>query len=499
MTSINFESKNSTDLAPLNAKLAVVEAAEDANYEDTEGVNYEESPIVSVTSNISRVRLTLEEIIANDNEASRISYLSSPSSKCSSPLSTTVSDDCHSVSSTLESDMASIASFSTGGGSGLDTSSIASAFKTFNDPFRGVEDEEFSNLDRYGFKLGKNERPDSEQAFMQREREKLEAEKEKEASRALKWIAMLKSLEKERDINRWPEAQRKFVSRLFKGIPDCLRTKVWGKLLETSGVYESETKIKIDDREMFASLYLKVSGFERQIDLDIERTLRDHVLFKIRYSQAQISLFKILVAYSNLDPEVGYCQGMSTIAAFLLLYFDEAAAFEAFVKVMARDDLRLMYRTGFPLLFEYFWIHERLMKKFLPNLWTHLEKHLITTSIYATKWYLTLFLSFPTRLAARIWDLFLFYGLDILPLTALALLKMHEKRICALGFEETMQFLGRIADAPTCSNPDELMRIIHQLTAKFYGSGTEALTKTNCLAFRKYRREYAALQSSSHE
>ena len=87
-----------------------------------------------------------------------------------------MSDDCHSVSSTLESDMASIASFSTGGGSGLDTSSIASAFKTFNDPFRGVEDEEFSNLDRYGFKLGKNERPDSEQAFMQREREKLEAD-----------------------------------------------------------------------------------------------------------------------------------------------------------------------------------------------------------------------------------------------------------------------------------------------------------------------------------
>ena len=246
---------------------------------------------------------------------------------------------------------------------------------------------------------------------------------------------------------------------------------------------------------MFASLYLKVSGFERQIDLDIERTLRDHVLFKIRYSQSQISLFKILVAYSNLDPEVGYCQGMSTIAAFLLLYFDESGAFEAFVKVMARDDLRLMYRNGFPLLFEYFWIHERLMKKFLPNLWLHLEKHTITTSIYATKWYLTLFLSFPTRLAARIWDLFLFYGLDILPLTALALLKMHEKRICSLGFEETMQFLGRIAEAPTCSNPDELMRIIGQLAGKYFGSGTEALTKNNCRAFRKYRREYAALQT----
>lgn len=73
----------------------------------------------------------------------------------------------------------------------------------------------------------------------------------------------------------------------------------------------------------FASLYTRISGFERQIDLDIERTLRDHVLFKTRFGQAQVSLFKILVAYSNVDPAVGYCQGMSTVAAFLLLYFDE--------------------------------------------------------------------------------------------------------------------------------------------------------------------------------
>jgi USP6 N-terminal-like protein len=73
----------------------------------------------------------------------------------------------------------------------------------------------------------------------------------------------------------------------------------------------------------FQSLYSKISGFERQIDLDIERTLRDHVLFRTRFGQAQVSLFKILVAYSNHDPQVGYCQGMSTVAAFLLMYFDE--------------------------------------------------------------------------------------------------------------------------------------------------------------------------------
>jgi hypothetical protein len=298
---------------------------------------------------------------------------------------------------------------------------------------------------------------------------------------------MLKVLEAENSVNLWPEIHKKFILRLIKGIPDCLRTRVWSKLLEIDGFYSKGSLSFVDGD--FASLYLKVSGFERQIDLDIERTLRDHVLFKIRYSQSQVSLFKILVAYSNLDVDVGYCQGMSTIAAFLLLYFDESGAFGAFVRLMSRDDLRLMYQSGFPLLFEYFWIQERLMAKFLPRLSSHFQRHSITTSIYATKWYLTLFLSFPTRLAARIWDLFLFYGIDILPLTAVALLKMHEKRICRMGFEETMQFLGKIADAPSCSSSDELMRMIGQLAEKYYGGGP--LDSRSCRGFTKYRREYA--------
>lgn len=318
-----------------------------------------------------------------------------------------------------------------------------------------------------------------------------EKEKEKEASRALKWIEMLKDLEKESNVSKWPLAHRKFVSRLEKGIPDCLRTKLWERFFTVQGLYPSG--LELDEAEVdFTSLYLKVSGFERQIDLDIERTLRDHVLFKIRYSQSQISLFKILVAYSNLDPDVGYCQGMSTVAAFLLLYFDEEAAFRALIKIMRRDDLRSMYKSGFPLLFKYFWIQERLMRKFIPALAKHMETHGISTSIYATKWYLTLFLSFPTRLAARIWDLFLFYGVDILPLIAISLLKIHSKAICKMTFEQTMQFLNRLADAPDCASPDVLVSLVSSLGRKYFG--TEAFDNEHCRGFHKYRKEYDQLQ-----
>lgn len=297
---------------------------------------------------------------------------------------------------------------------------------------------------------------------------------------------MLKDLEKEPVVNKWPSSHRKFISRLEKGIPDCLRTKIWSKFLTVTGLYPSS--FHVDEPVDFTSLYLKVSGFERQIDLDIERTLRDHILFKIRYSQSQISLFKILVAYSNLDPEVGYCQGMSTVAAFLLLYFEEEAAFRALTKLMQRDDLRLMYKSGFPLLFEYFWIQERLMKKFIPELAKHLEKHNISTSIYATKWYLTLFLSFPARLAARMWDIFLFYGIDVLPLIAIALLKIHSRTICKMTFEQTMQFLNRLADAPDCACPNVLVSLVMSLGRKYFGSGE--FSNSHCRGYHKYRKEY---------
>lgn len=186
-----------------------------------------------------------------------------------------------------------------------------------------------------------------------------------------------------KDVQHWPEVHRKFESRLAKGIPDCLRTKVWGLFalgltprasqpltpiaspsLQTAAV-PSPQPISLQSLS-FHELYMKVSGFERQIDLDIERTLRDHVLFKIRFSSAQVSLFKILVAYSNLDPIVGYCQGMSTVAAFLLLYFEEEMAFKVLTSILHRSRLRSLYMVGFGLLFETFFIHEKLMEKFLP-------------------------------------------------------------------------------------------------------------------------------------
>ena len=45
-----------------------------------------------------------------------------------------------------------------------------------------------------------------------------------------------------------------------------------------------------------------------QIDLDVNRTYRDHDMFRERYNSRQNALFHVLAAYSVYNTEVGYCQ-----------------------------------------------------------------------------------------------------------------------------------------------------------------------------------------------
>ena len=73
----------------------------------------------------------------------------------------------------------------------------------------------------------------------------------------------------------------------------------------------------------------------RQIDLDVNRTYRDHIMFRERYNNRQVALFHVLAAYSMYNSEVGYCQGMSQIAALLLMYLtEEEDAFWALSRIM---------------------------------------------------------------------------------------------------------------------------------------------------------------------
>ena len=220
----------------------------------------------------------------------------------------------------------------------------------------------------------------------------------------------------------------------------------------------------------FEELYSRASSHERQIDLDIERTLRNHVLFKLRFGTGQSSLFKVLVALANQNPEVGYCQGMSTVAAFFLLYFDEERAFRHLRTLFRSQELDRLYAHHFPKLFETFYIHEQLLARYYPKISDHFLEHQITTPIYATRWYLTLFLGLPYLVAARVWDLFLFYGYDILLHAGITLLGYFSEKLLngTNDFERTMELLSKSENE--IIHPDKFIKMLKATWTESYKS-----------------------------
>ena len=138
-----------------------------------------------------------------------------------------------------------------------------------------------------------------------------------------------------------------------------------------------------------------MTSFYFQIDLDVNRTYRDHIMFRERYNPRQNALFHVLAAYSVYNTELGYCQGMSQIAALLLMYlYDEEDAFWALHRLMVhpKHAMHGFFIQGFPKLLRFQAHHDKVMRKFLPKLKKHLDRQGIDTGIYTLKWFFQCFL-----------------------------------------------------------------------------------------------------------
>ncbi|XP_075229578.1 USP6 N-terminal-like protein [Lycorma delicatula] len=290
------------------------------------------------------------------------------------------------------------------------------------DPWEDPAYEIYHVLDRYGF------------IHDERVTEKQDAEKVKvEMERVKKWVKML---------HQWSTtcASDKLRRRVFKGIPNSLRGDAWSKMLNLGTVREEQS----GKYEEMRNLAWKWSTDIRQIDLDVNRTYRDHIMFRERYNAKQQQLFNVLGAYSVYNVEIGYCQGMSQIAALLLMYLDEEDAFWA-LSVLVSDRKYAMHGFfihGFPKLLRYQEHHDKIMNKFLPKLKKHLDRNGVDTGIYTLKWFFQCFLDrIPFKLTLRVWDVYLLEGERVLTAMAYNLLKLHRRSLMRLGMDDILQFL----------------------------------------------------------
>lgn len=309
-------------------------------------------------------------------------------------------------------------------------------------------------VDKYGFVKSDQVNPTVEVST----KFKPSNEQEREQRRVRKWRKMIGvgGTDWKHYVRRKPNVVKR---RIRKGIPDCLRGLVWqlisgsrDLLLMHQGVYEQLV------------LY-ETSSSELDIIRDISRTFPSHVFFQQRHGPGQRSLYNVLKAYSVYDREVGYVQGMGFLAGLLLLYMSEEDAFwlmVALLKGAVNAPMEGLYLVGLPLVQQYLFQFERLVKEQLPRLGAHFDQEMINPSMYASQWFITVFsYSFPFPLALRIWDVFLHEGVKIVFKVGLALLKYCQDDLVKLPFEKLVHALRNFPE--DALNPDTLLPLAYSI------------------------------------
>uniref|UniRef100_A0AAZ3R7B3 TBC1 domain family member 4 n=1 Tax=Oncorhynchus tshawytscha TaxID=74940 RepID=A0AAZ3R7B3_ONCTS len=219
-------------------------------------------------------------------------------------------------------------------------------------------------------------------------------------------------------------------SAVEQGVPRQYRGEVW-KFLSEQFVLRQPVPVRSpSDNRPYKELLKQLTSQQHAILIDLGRTFPTHPYFQAQLGSGQLSLYNLLKAYSLLDPEVGYCQGLSFVAGVLLLHMGEEEAFNMLQFLMYHMGLRKQYRPDMIILQIQMYQLSRLLHDYHRDLYVHLEQHEIGPSLYAAPWFLTAFAShFPLGFVARVFDMLFLQGSEVIFKVSLSLLGSHKPLI----------------------------------------------------------------------
>ncbi|XP_071412946.1 TBC1 domain family member 14 isoform X1 [Pithys albifrons albifrons] len=290
---------------------------------------------------------------------------------------------------------------------------------------------------------------------------------------------------------------RKVRELWWQGIPPSVRGKVWSLAIgnELNITHELYDICLARAKEKWRSLSTggaevecEDAGFsaaDREaslelIKLDISRTFPSLCIFQ-QGGPYHDTLHSILGAYTCYRPDVGYVQGMSFIAAVLILNLDTADAFIAFSNLLNKPCQMAFFRVDHGLMLTYFAAFEVFFEENLPKLFAHFKKNNLTPDIYLIDWIFTLYSkSLPLDLACRVWDVFCRDGEEFLFRTALGILKLFEDILTKMDFIHIAQFLTKLPeDLPSEEFFTSIAAIQMQSRNKKWAQILAALQKDN--------------------
>ncbi|XP_035499601.2 TBC1 domain family member 10B [Scophthalmus maximus] len=264
------------------------------------------------------------------------------------------------------------------------------------------------------------------------------------------------------------------------GIPPSLRGPVWKCLLSTDGLRESSDfnyqKCLLEVRgplvDLGVSEYSILSAIAtlsdtqndldlnhqppsgcpepcysadditvfRQIALDLQRSFPTHRSLmgdRPEAIEGQAKLFRVLIAYAKYNPQVGYSQGMSYIAAVLLMQLGEEEAFWALAALLDKPKyLTELFDLSLTKVQHQVKVFDQFLKHRKPTLSQHLESVGVLSVHFVMPWFLTLFTSLPCwDSVLAVWDLIILHGLSAVFRIALTIIDLLEPRLMDLNDE----------------------------------------------------------------
>ena len=259
--------------------------------------------------------------------------------------------------------------------------------------------------------------------------------------------------------NFYLKHHEKFLERVFKGPPECFRLTSWMVL----------NNIPLDRNKAVYDFYLKKElnqEIKTSIIKDIQRTFSNKETIEILRPKEK-KLYNVLKAFSNLDFNLGYCQGMNLIVGFLLNVSDfiESEVFFLLISMFSSTfqerkiknynfSIRGMFSEGFPLLLFMNYIFDKEFSKLLPELKKKFDNFLITYDVWIGKWFQTIFtLILPIEWCKRLFDCIFVNGIFFQIYFGLALVILLEKNLNKLEDDsEILNYFKEFNDNPLSNN-----------------------------------------------
>lgn len=239
------------------------------------------------------------------------------------------------------------------------------------------------------------------------------------------------------------------------GVPRHRRGEIWLLLAEQYQMRSSPVaEVESMTTTTYEQLLNQLTTHQHAILIDLGRTFPSHPFYRDSLGAGQLSLYNLLKAYSLLDPQVGYCQGLSFVSGVLLLHMTEEQAFGMMKHLLFHLGLRRQYKQDMGALQVQLYQLCRLLYSHHRELYQHLDHFDIAPALYAAPWFLTLFASqFPLGFVSRLFDAVFLQGMEAVFKAALSLLSHFADTLLSCNsFESIMECFKNTLpalDAPT--------------------------------------------------